>query len=684
MQKRVGFIKKALAVITSASLCLSLSACGDLEDWDEGEYDEEYLEDEEGGFFDDWDSEEGDHETDYDGGSNYDSNGAGSIGTISEDGSWTIFVYMCGTDLESFNSMGTGDFEEMLNADGSDDVKFVVQTGGTQSWNNDFVSADANQRFVVNYGDISKVDEQSISGMGKEETLTDFVSWGMANYKSDHNGLIFWDHGGGSISGVCMDELDNYDTLSLREIGNALGAASLSAKFDFIGFDACLMGTVETANILEPYALFMYGSEETEPGSGWDYSAIGSFLSQYPGADGAALGQVVCDSFLKACEEQNDDDLTTLSVVDLSKMSALVSAFDEFSGSLCAASGDEATRASIIRAIESSENFGGNNKSEGYTNMVDMAAILSNCSEYASGADTVKSALQDAVIYSVSGSNHKNAGGLAMYYPLSIQGSNELDIFGDISVCQSYSDFLSCKTEGYEGGGAVISGEETGESSVITFVNEPGINEEGIYGFKLDTNGINAAADVYAIVYELTPEGDALIELGETYDVAGDWDTGAFYDAFDGYWLSLPDGQNLATYIVEVTDDSIIYTSPILLNGNETNLRVKQSIDSGETSIEGAWDGIDEHGSAAREIIKLKDGDIIIPVYYAYALEGDDEYAYEGAEYTVSGDTSVLYGIMEDGDYLYSFNIDDIYGDYYLADPAVFNVNGEEISFYTE
>ena len=161
---------------------------------------------------------------------------------------------------------------------------------------------------------------------------------------------------------MCVDELNDYDMLSLREISNALGAADISQKFDFIGFDACLMGTIETANILEPYALYMYGSEETEPGSGWDYATIGSFLSEYPGADGAALGKVVCDSFLQACAADNDDDLTTLSVIDLSRIGDLISSLDSFAQGLCAASGDEASKALIIRGFESAENFGGNNK----------------------------------------------------------------------------------------------------------------------------------------------------------------------------------------------------------------------------------------------------------------------------------------------------------------------------------
>jgi Clostripain family. len=83
------------------------------------------------------------------------------------------------------------------------------------------------------------------------------------------------------------------DSIDLLELDNALDncVASSKRKFDFIGFDACMMGNVEVANVLAPYSYYMYGSEEMEPGSGWDYKAIGSYLASNPDADGAELGK---------------------------------------------------------------------------------------------------------------------------------------------------------------------------------------------------------------------------------------------------------------------------------------------------------------------------------------------------------------------------------------------------------
>ena len=79
---------------------------------------------------------------------------------IGDKGVWTVFVYLCGTDLESDGGMGTDDLNEMLDCGAGDNVRFVVQTGGTRTWNNDLIKSNKIQRYVVSDGDIQLVDKQ--------------------------------------------------------------------------------------------------------------------------------------------------------------------------------------------------------------------------------------------------------------------------------------------------------------------------------------------------------------------------------------------------------------------------------------------------------------------------------------------------------------------------------------------
>lgn len=628
-------------------------------------------------------------------------------------GVWTIFVYLCGSDLESEAGSATDDLLEMLDGASGQSVRFVVETGGAIEWLNDQVDASCLQRYLIEDESLYLTDEQPAANMGEQKTLTDFLRWGVSEFASEHMGVVLWDHGGGSITGVCFDELNDNDSLTLRELDAALRdvCGGMTQKFDFVGFDACLMGTLETANVLASYADYLYGSQELEPGSGWDYAAIGSYLAGHAGADALSLGRVVCDSFVAACRALDDDDLCTLSVVDLSRLDALLVSFNDFARGMYEAGGDSTSLVSMVRGISAAENFGGNNRAEGYTNMVDLGGLISACADYADGADKALAALDAAVAYSASGATHASASGLSLYYPLSVQGSQELSVFGDICPSPYYISFVDRQNQSgvfgsdthysddaWFGGGGWSWGEfddtgyweyldayeQTGESPLITFEIEPHLDEEGDFWFVLDDDGWYYAADVYALVYEISEDGQDLIELGETYDIDGDWETGFFCDVFDGWWLSLPDGQNLATYIVEDTPDYVIYTSPIRLNGVETNLRLRQNYEDGSVIIEGAWTGIDENGAAAREIVKLKDGDVILPLYYASDADTGEEFYYYGQEYTVAGTPEILYDVMEDGDYLFAFCIDDIYGDYYVTEPTLFNVEDGESYFYLD
>ena len=617
---------------------------------------------------------------------------------------WTIFIYLCGTDLESGQASATEDIVQMTEAQENENVRFVFQTGGTEQWQNEIISTDACERYVVENGNITLVDSAPLTNMGDPSTLEGFLDWGVQNYPAEKMGFIFWDHGGGSITGACFDELNEGNSLSLSEINSAFSKvyANMTDKFEFIGFDCCLMGTAETANVLSTYARYFYGSQETEPGTGWDYTAIGNFLAEDPSVDGAALGKVVADSFYDECALLEQENECTFTIIDCEKFDDFAVVFNDYAKELYEAAGSDL--AGIVRGVNKADNFGGNDKSEGFTNMVDIGGIVNNCAAYADGS-AVLAALDDCIVYNRNGSLHTGASGLSVYYPLQVEGSEELKTFGGICISPYYLSLVDMIAKGYTGNGydnqvfftedgdwsnedcdcesyddSYFDNEsygESGESSLITFAEKPGFDDEGYYGFVLDENGLNYTADVSAMI--LMDLGDGtLLELGETYDVYTDWDNGYFSDNFDGKWLSLPDGSLLSMYIVEAGDDSTVYTSPIELNGKRTNLRIVQSGDS--IKIEGAWDGIDENGMAAREIRKLRAGDMIAPIYY---LLGDDdsESTYTADAYEWEDGDNVIYAQLPNGDYYYAFSIDDVYGDYYLTDPVVFTVSDDGISF---
>ncbi|MBQ6294358.1 MAG: hypothetical protein IJK80_00685, partial [Firmicutes bacterium] len=53
------------------------------------------------------------------------------------DETWAIYWYLCGSDLESKYGCGTDDLIEVTKIQLPDNIKIVIETGGTKRWQND-------------------------------------------------------------------------------------------------------------------------------------------------------------------------------------------------------------------------------------------------------------------------------------------------------------------------------------------------------------------------------------------------------------------------------------------------------------------------------------------------------------------------------------------------------------------
>ena len=175
----------------------------------------------------------------------------------------TVMVYLCGTDLESRSKMATSDLQEMIDAPISEDINVIVYSGGCNQWQNRAMSSRTNQIWQIKDEGIVCLEEDLGSyPLTDPDTLSFFIRWCAKNFPANRNSLIFWDHGGGSVSGYGYDEkFPTAGGMSLGEIDKALTEGSV--KFDFVGFDACLMATAENALMLAKHADFMIASEET-------------------------------------------------------------------------------------------------------------------------------------------------------------------------------------------------------------------------------------------------------------------------------------------------------------------------------------------------------------------------------------------------------------------------------------
>lgn len=346
----------------------------------------------------------------------------------------TVMIYLCGTDLESENGMGTADLNEMLHANLNDDkVNIIVETGGTKKWNNSVISNSTNQRYRVTSRGLQALEKNlGRKSMVNPDTLSDFIRYCAKNYPANRYILIMWDHGGGSISGYGYDQLAS-GSMTLDKISSALKKGGV--KFDFIGFDACLMGTLENALVCEQYADYLIASEESEPGCGWYYTTWLSDLSSNPSINTVSLGKTIIDDFNNVCRKNYGSCATTLSIVDLAEFAGTVpEPFAAFSSSVNTLL-DEQKYSTVADARSKSREFGKTSRIN-HVDLIDLATRIGT-----PAAENLVSALKGCVKYNRTSTSMSNSYGLSIYFPYSSFShmSSAVKLYDSIDMDESYT-----------------------------------------------------------------------------------------------------------------------------------------------------------------------------------------------------------------------------------------------------
>lgn len=327
----------------------------------------------------------------------------------------TLMVYVTGSDLESSSGAATGDITEMMRSGvDTEKVNIILCTGGAKRWQGGFPN-DHVCFYQVEGRRPRQLESLDLISMGEASTLSAFLNYSYEHFPADQYALILWDHGGGPMNGVCFDELflkdKTHDSLDLSELRTALTDSPFSSEnpLEWIGFDACLMSSVETAYICSPFAKYMIASQETEPGTGWDYS----FLNRASeGLHGEEMGRLIVESYTD--DSHASDLMLTLSCIDLSQLENVEKAMNDLFGNLDnMLSPDHFSE--ISNGRRDAKSFGRASTGSEY----DLVDLFSLAEQYAAvqadRAVELQTALEKAVI--IHAGNQENSHGLSVYYP---------------------------------------------------------------------------------------------------------------------------------------------------------------------------------------------------------------------------------------------------------------------------
>ncbi len=348
-------------------------------------------------------------------------------------GSKLLAIYMVGSDLEEDNFAGSTDLAELLEGFAAlpdpQSVEVIVAFGGarTDGWqgmklaNTEQLWADAQDRqFGNETGSDAYLYRADGAHMGDESSLKLFLDYLRDGYLNfDQRFLTLWDHGG-SYLGVGNDTNFNGDSLSLDEIGSAF-QDSAPGRFDLIGFDACLMASVEVAKFVAPHAYYMIASEAVEPGHGWFWtSVIESFAEENSIVE---VGKRMVDDFVQNPLHADSGMPKTLSLLDLGMYNELEAALDPVVSALGEELLDDLEYADgLIYGAYGAESYNVSERADSRTS-VDlmhfaqlMAEQLSD-TELGASLDDLMDAVDRFVVYSDHDGTKPNSFGIAIDAP---------------------------------------------------------------------------------------------------------------------------------------------------------------------------------------------------------------------------------------------------------------------------
>ncbi len=543
-------------------------------------------------------------------------------------GSYTLLIYMCGSSLETKKGAATKNIAEILDMDLPENTTVVIQTGGAEKWRKYDIPSDKSNRYIVENKELKLVESNPAANMGNADTLSSFISFGLENYPAEQTSLIFWNHGGGSAAGVCMDEQNNNDLLTLSEISTAFQTAKPWCKFAFVGFDACLMANYETASILAPYADKMIASEELEPQSGWSYASLLGNLND------------LTNTLNGYANKHKDTNYYTISLIDLTKIDKIKEVFSQVVDKV---SSDE--KYLMARATFNSQQFGSNSVEEGGSNLYDLGGVAKYL-----GIDYD---LSDCVTY-LNGEARSSATGLSFYFPI-----------GNKSTLTSYSEgvtdakYISFLNEYFSGS----------DSSEITFTNR-GEVKDGKLSFAVAPGASDIICSVQYTLYRTDLEGllngnYELSGLGHDTDIIENDNT---YEVnFVGNWVFL-NGCQMNCQVVGELKNYTLYSSVIKINGEKCNLQFVFDKTKRELCMSG-YSTLDENTGRLTE---LKDGDKITMLYDKFSDDLTTRNFIEGETFTYSAAKMPLtIEKLDDDCYIYQALITDIYGKQYVTNFAV-------------
>ena len=250
--------------------------------------------------------------------------------------------------------------------------------------------------------------------------LKDFVDWGATNYPATHLMVIVWNHGSGwrpttraadsHVTRAVSQDNQTHNEIQTTEIPQ--GLAGTAQPIDVFAFDASLMQMIEVAYEIRNSARVLVGSEESPPGAGYPYDKWLTALKA-SGSSPCDVGNSVINEFVAAYPSNTN---ITQSLIDLSKMDALVARLNDFAVALRSRSNVDAAMIANARETVQKYAYAENKDLYQYADLIRTGTTDTTLQNAAVNLQNALRSTSGAVLRSRHGQlSQNNSNGLAIY-----------------------------------------------------------------------------------------------------------------------------------------------------------------------------------------------------------------------------------------------------------------------------
>jgi hypothetical protein len=356
---------------------------------------------------------------------------------------WTVLVYLDGANnLETYGLLNVNQMETVGSSSAVNIIVQFKRYGGYDTsdgnWNGTrryYVTQDSTTSHISS----AVLSDNATLNMGDPNSLQAFVQWGINTYPAQHYCLVLWDHGAGwrsqpipgqnkllpgpNISrGFGYDDqyqVNGYDDhIDTNQLAAAMDMGN-GKKWDLVAWDASLMQIAEVAYQIRNEPLYIVGSEESPPGTGFPYDQILGQLVATPNIDGKALGIIFAQKMLAANGTGSD---ITESVLDASQIAAIAPALNNLGTALTNVQTTYGTAISDDRGAAEAYAYPENHDLINFCQLLQTAdlntgQVVATDPGVAAAITQVQNTINAMVLFNTHGTAHPNSNGLSVYLP---------------------------------------------------------------------------------------------------------------------------------------------------------------------------------------------------------------------------------------------------------------------------